>query len=265
MAATRLTTGVIEDNSFEAGAGGEAWILLGKPWHAALRGGVLGGGPDQAFIGHGWVHFRNAPETTEIAYVRQTAVFPVENQGNLRFYLHGFPSTTSIDFRVYVDKSLLVALNETQLAAYTDYLPLTSISAVSSMACPMSWSSSFRWRLERPPPCMWTMCASNSSVAVRVKAERQDVCDEDPNDTDMDGLSDQCEICYGTTAVLADSDDDGMTDVFEIAQGLQPQNPLDGNADLDGDGLTNVEEFHRKSRPYDVNDPYTVVYVARRR
>ena len=40
-----------------------------------------------------------------------------------------------------------------------------------------------------------------------------------------------------------DADDDGMTDEFEIAKGLDPNNPDDAFEDPDGDNLSNLEEF----------------------
>ncbi len=40
-----------------------------------------------------------------------------------------------------------------------------------------------------------------------------------------------------------DTDHDGMPDSWELAQGLDPQNPEDGKADLDQDGYTNLEEY----------------------
>ena len=40
-----------------------------------------------------------------------------------------------------------------------------------------------------------------------------------------------------------DTDRDGMTDKWEKANKLDPQNPKDRNSDKDGDGYTNLEEY----------------------
>ncbi len=40
-----------------------------------------------------------------------------------------------------------------------------------------------------------------------------------------------------------DSDSDGISDAFESKIGLDPHNPRDGQADRDGNGWTNLEEF----------------------
>lgn len=40
-----------------------------------------------------------------------------------------------------------------------------------------------------------------------------------------------------------DSDKDGLSDDWEVKNGLDPANPKDGQYDLDGDGWTNLEEF----------------------
>jgi hypothetical protein len=40
-----------------------------------------------------------------------------------------------------------------------------------------------------------------------------------------------------------DADNDGMPDSWENARGLNPRNPSDANADRNGDGYTNIEEY----------------------
>jgi hypothetical protein len=40
-----------------------------------------------------------------------------------------------------------------------------------------------------------------------------------------------------------DTDDDGMPDEWEIANGLNPNDPRDGNGDLNRDGYTNIEDY----------------------
>ena len=41
----------------------------------------------------------------------------------------------------------------------------------------------------------------------------------------------------------ADTDRDGLPDDWESAHGLDPANPADRNADRNGDGYTNLEEY----------------------
>ena len=58
-------------------------------------------------------------------------------------------------------------------------------------------------------------------------------------------------VSFVTSAISdsADSDADGLPDVWEIQFGLDPQNANDAIEDLDNDGLTNREEYAAQSDP----------------
>merc|ERR1712023_455161 len=47
----------------------------------------------------------------------------------------------------------------------------------------------------------------------------------------------------GTNMNNADSDGDGLPDGWEVDNGMNPINGGDGNVDLDGDGLINLQEY----------------------
>jgi len=50
----------------------------------------------------------------------------------------------------------------------------------------------------------------------------------------------------------ADSDNDGMPDAWELANGLNPHDASDASADADGDGISNLEEFKVGWNPRDL-------------
>lgn len=65
-------------------------------------------------------------------------------------------------------------------------------------------------------------------------------------DSDGDGIDDQTEIFYtGTNPNDPDTDDDGLSDYYELYAGLNPLNP-----DTDGDGKTDGQEIAMGTDPY---------------
>ncbi len=72
-----------------------------------------------------------------------------------------------------------------------------------------------------------------------------------PQDSDGDGLPDVVEADYGTSKEKADTDDDGMTDGWEVCHGFEPSSADEAEDDADGDGFTNLEEFNAGSDPLD--------------
>ena len=59
-----------------------------------------------------------------------------------------------------------------------------------------------------------------------------------------------------------DSDNDGMSDDFEKFYGLNPNDPSDENEDIDGDGLTNVQEFKADTNPLDSNSRFQIIKLT---
>ncbi len=66
------------------------------------------------------------------------------------------------------------------------------------------------------------------------------------------------------TITVAASDDDGdlIADDWETANGLDPTDPSDATADLDGDGLSNLEEYQLGQDPASFDGPDVPVLVS---
>ena len=52
---------------------------------------------------------------------------------------------------------------------------------------------------------------------------------------------------------LVDNDEDGMSDRWEVRNGLDPADPTDGAGDYDGDGLSNLGEYQHGADPLDAD------------
>ncbi|MDP7323711.1 MAG: hypothetical protein QF632_03040 [Candidatus Woesearchaeota archaeon] len=99
-----------------------------------------------------------------------------------------------------------------------------------------------------------------------------DDCDNCPRrynpsqyDSDSDDVGDSCDSCEDTpSGASADSsgcaptqqatedndrDDDGIPNSWELQHGLDPDDPSDAALDNDGDGLTNLEEYTKRTNP----------------
>jgi hypothetical protein len=78
-------------------------------------------------------------------------------------------------------------------------------------------------------------------------------------DHDKDGVVDVIELRFGASPLVVDSDADGLTDrfeIYELAGWTVPNNRdsdhdgiPDGNEDVDGDGLTNLDEQRLGTKP----------------
>jgi uncharacterized protein (DUF362 family) len=71
-------------------------------------------------------------------------------------------------------------------------------------------------------------------------------------DSDSDGVSDVYEETHGMDKLSSDSDGDLMPDGYEVGYGLDPT-ANDAGSDLDGDGFSNYEEYLAGSPPNNPN------------
>jgi uncharacterized protein (DUF1800 family) len=79
---------------------------------------------------------------------------------------------------------------------------------------------------------------------VQVKVE-----EEQSLDTEVSHIKEN--VGFIVIGAVADHDEDGLPDNWEIVHGLDPTNPSDAETDQDGDGTTNLEEFAAGTDPHE--------------
>ena len=84
-------------------------------------------------------------------------------------------------------------------------------------------------------------------------------------DVDGDGLNNEAEVTtHHTDHTIADTDNDGIPDGWEILYGLNPLSNADAVSDSDGDGLSNLQEYTAGSVPTKFNMPeFTLLSASR--
>jgi len=72
-------------------------------------------------------------------------------------------------------------------------------------------------------------------------------------DSDHDNLTDAKEFRYMTNPLNSDTDGDGLPDDVEVDWLFDPSDSSDARLDLDGDGVSNLQEYHDNTNPNNKN------------
>lgn len=98
-----------------------------------------------------------------------------------------------------------------------------------------------------------------ADVSLKIDRDQDGITDIFDPDNDNDLLDDFAEVVeYGTNPNHHDTDEDGIPDGWEIAQGYDPLHAADANNDKDGDGFTTLDESTNGSEP----DKYVIILTS---
>ena len=80
--------------------------------------------------------------------------------------------------------------------------------------------------------------------------------------TDGTATSALATVTFNIGTGAADTDGDGMPDSWELAFGLNPNDPTDAGKDADGDGLSNLQEYLSGTSPIDANSALRITAIT---
>lgn len=251
---------IIVDPSFELPIPNDTWNQYSARYGDAICNAACG---DDANLGTGWLNFRNDFVDPEFAFAEQTFTMPEGEFAFLLFYIRGSADSVGLVLEVLMDGVSQLTVDGTFTGAYQEYIPIAI--DLSDFADGQTHTLRFQAQIDAGATTFIhidDVCIELVGGTEGEGGECAAVCEEGGLDADGDGLSLACELCALTNPLDADTDGDGMDDGYEVRRGLVPQSGADAPVDLDNDGLTNLEEYFEDSNPLDINDPFTVRFVA---
>lgn len=156
-------------------------------------------------------------------------------------------------------QTLAMVYDATNLSIYVSGIPVTNVPGVFSIA---GQASLYIGRGHDLPDNTFFQGQIDDLRVYDHALTNEAVCGvyDSINDPDNDGLINRDEYANGTNPLDADSDNDGMTDAWEVQYGLDP-NSDDAAGDPDGDGLSNLAEFQWSRSPHVWNGVQGIVPV----